>query len=310
MIHKDLLLPNSTLIIGLSGGPDSVYLLHAVHALCKEKNLTLIAAHLDHEWRSSSKDDALFCQKLCASLQIPFVCKKISELNVQVKETGSQEERARQYRRAFFTQLLHEHKADFIVLGHHADDQIETFFIRLIRGTTPSGLQCMKEKDGHFIRPLLRLHKKDILSYLHKHNLAYVTDPTNNSSEYLRNRIRTKLLPILHTIDERFEHNTLRTINAIRESETVLNELISQEYQKIISQEGLDIIRLQLVSHKLQRIIVREWLCKNAPHFTLTQSFIEEVLRFFASEKGGTHTLGTWSITKKKKKATIDFNSR
>ena len=143
------LIPNhSTLIIGLSGGPDSVYLLHQLVFLQKEKNLTLIAAHLDHEWRKDSSKDTNFCQQLCTPMPVTFICKKASELGLSLDYKGSQEEIGRKLRRYFFEQLAQKYKATAIVLGHHADDQIETFFIRLIRGSTIYGLSSMKEKEG------------------------------------------------------------------------------------------------------------------------------------------------------------------
>jgi len=298
-MNKEYITKNSTIIVGLSGGPDSVCLLHWLHSLRKEKNLTLIAAHLDHEWRTDSHKDVLFCKELCASLNIPFVSKKISELNVTIKKTGSQEDVARQCRRHFLKAIATEHKATFIALGHHADDQVETFFIRLIRGTTSTGLQCMQKQDGIIIRPLLGTKKTDILAYLEKHKVNYLTDPTNTSEKHLRNRVRNTLVPALQAVDERSTANVLRAINALKESEELLESLTATFYKQVVKDESLDIKIFQTFSHALQKRIVRLWLCQKAYNFTLTESFINEVLRFLVTNRGGVHTLGSWSITKK-----------
>ena len=166
--QKKKLIPSGiTLIIGLSGGPDSVFLIYFLHEFQSLYKIKLIAAHLDHQWRENSAQDVKFCQQVCENLRIPFVTKKIGELSVPFKNNGSQEELGRKYRRFFLESIRKEYNADFIALGHHADDQQETFFIRLARGSSLTGLTCMKEKEGIYLRPLLTVNKSDILEYLH-----------------------------------------------------------------------------------------------------------------------------------------------
>ncbi len=157
---KGLIHDGARIIIGLSGGPDSVFLLHALAQLRTTRKLFLVAAHLDHEWRTESAQDMQFCKTLAESYAIPFVAKKISQLSLSYKSNGSKEEYGRKARRFFFESLAQEYNADAIALAHHADDQQETFFIRLMRGATVSGLYGMKPKDGLYIRPLLSIKKK------------------------------------------------------------------------------------------------------------------------------------------------------
>ncbi len=138
--QHNLIPPHATLIVGLSGGPDSVLLLHYLAALAHTHNLTLIAAHLDHEWRPDSYKDVEFCQELTQRLGIKLVASKLSDLSLSRKFNGSKEEYARSMRRHFLEQIQHQYHANFIALAHHADDQQETFFIRMMRGTSLSGL--------------------------------------------------------------------------------------------------------------------------------------------------------------------------
>ena len=157
IIFNNLIAESSKIILGLSGGPDSIYLLHKLASLRNTGTIKeLIAAHLDHEWRQDSAKDVAFCKQACKSLNVPFVSKKLSELNLSFK--GSPEEIGRNARRYFLEQIRTKHNADLIALGHHLQDQEETFFIRLIRGTSLSGLCAMWPKKGFYIRPLLQMN--------------------------------------------------------------------------------------------------------------------------------------------------------
>ncbi len=230
---------HSTIVIGLSGGPDSVYLLHQLIELREEERFTLIAAHLDHEWRNSSIADAVFCKDLCKQLNVTLVSAQASELDHGATYQGSQEELGRTIRRFFFKQVMAEHKADYLALAHHQDDQIETFFINLIRGSTITGLCGMKAIDTKalppftLIRPLLAIDKQSILDYLTTHNLTYAIDPTNESDAYLRNRIRSQVLPAFYACDSRSKEQTMRTIGSLQKTEQFLQTITAQSLEKV-----------------------------------------------------------------------------
>src|SRR5271156_3631201 len=222
-IEKDQLIkPGDTLIIGLSGGPDSLFLLHFLASIRMQLNLNLIAAHLDHGWRAESAKDAQFCQEAAAAIGVEFITQKISDLGFSLKFNGSLEELGRLARRHFFEAVLNQYQAQAIALGHHLQDQQETFFIRLIRGTSLSGLVSMRPRHGHYIRPLLTVSKDEILTYLQKHAIPYLTDPTNEADTFLRNRIRQQVLPALKACDARFEQSFLATLERLHALETHL----------------------------------------------------------------------------------------
>ncbi len=299
-----LITPSSTIIIGLSGGPDSVFLTYILHYLKDSYNLKLIAAHLDHEWRSNSAQDVIFCTQLCAQLDIPFISKKASQLNITIKKTGSKEEMGRILRRTFLEEAAQAYNANAIALGHHLQDQEETFFIRLIRGTTLSGLTSMRPKAGLYIRPLLETNKTDIVQYLQNNSIEYLTDPTNCSLDYLRNRIRMKVLPALQETDVRFDANFLRTIHSLQETDDFLYKLTLDTYTKIImDNEGIPYLNLQsllALDNFLQKRVLLYWLIQEQVPFELTEKLLKEIQRFLVQKKSNQHTLHQqWAIVKK-----------
>ena len=139
---------NLTLLLGLSGGPDSIFLFYDILPLVIQKEINLIIAHLDHGWRENSTQDANFCKNLSEKHTIPFHLEVASTFEENIKYNGSLEEKARIMRRIFFEEVAEKENADYILLGHHQQDQLETFFIRLIRGSSLQGLACMKEING------------------------------------------------------------------------------------------------------------------------------------------------------------------
>lgn len=298
----NLIPQGSTIILGLSGGPDSIFLLHALLPLHEQGWCTLVAAHLDHEWRADSYKDAEFCQKLAQSLGIKLVTRKIAELSLHVKFNGSKEEVGRTMRRHFFELVKTEHSADRIALAHHADDQQETFFIRLMRGSSLTGLTCMKPHDGGYIRPLLTISKAEILEYLNIHTIPFMHDPSNESDAFLRNRIRSKVIPALKASDNRFDANFAATLTRLQESESLLAN-ITQDTLKNLCQENpmaLDFKRLLHLQPSLQYRVLMQWFCINKMPFTPSQAFLDEILRFLHNIKSSKHAIHTtWQLEKK-----------
>lgn len=310
---NDLIADNTTIIIGLSGGPDSVFLLYYLHEIAQKRKLNLIGAHLDHEWRQDSKEDTLFCKQLCEKLGIKFISAKASELDIEFKKTGSLEDLGRKMRRHFLLKLCTDYKAHAIALAHHADDQQETFFIRLLRGTALAGLCSMRPQSGKFIRPLLTIFKKEILSYLNSHQISYLTDPTNEQDDFLRNRIRKMVIPALRESDQRFDKNFMSTLSHLQDAEDTLTALTKVIYEDLSEMvDGamqLNIDKLLAFSPYLRNRILMYWLItENAP-FTPTEKFLAEIVRFIKQPESKDHNLHeNWKLRKKKNKIWIIFN--
>lgn len=301
----NLLMHNNIIIIGLSGGPDSVFLMHILVEFQKKYNLSLIAAHLNHEWRLEADAEEVLCRSLSQQLNIPFISAKLSSLDPKKKYNGSKEEYARYMRRQFLEQVLHDHNADAIALGHHAQDQQETFFIRLIRGTSLSGLTGMEPRAGLYIRPLLETNKADILQWLYDKNISYAHDLSNESSDYLRNRIRSTVLPALEQCDERWNNNFLVTINRLKHDDALLDDIAHTTLTKILIQkddkEVFDTQQFRIIHPSLYHRIIILWLIHNNVPFAITQSFLNEIIRFLSHERGGKHDIHEeWGLVKKK----------
>jgi tRNA(Ile)-lysidine synthase len=310
-IEKHSLLPQgSRIVVGLSGGPDSVFLLHVLHGLQKTLNLTLVAAHLDHQWRIDSEYDVFFCQSMAQTLGIPFISAKAGTLHTPVKNNGSQEEVGRKLRRQFLEQVREQFNADYIALGHHAQDQQETFFLRLIRGTTLSGLVSMRPKSGFYIRPLLAINKSEIITSLKQKNIPFLIDPTNDSDLYLRNRIRSKVLPALELCDARFNHNFERTLKSLHETEDFLTRLTEQAFLQVTHFDGalyhLDIAAFFALDPVIQNRVLMAWLIKEQVPYTPADTFLQEIKRFLSNKKHKEHAMHhLWSLQKDDGKATL-----
>jgi tRNA(Ile)-lysidine synthase len=303
--HHDLLPKESTIVVGFSGGPDSLFLLHLLHEYYDQKGrIKLIAAHLNHQWRPGAEDDVIFCKTVTEKIGIPFVHAKADDLPERLKKHGSQEEIGRRMRRYFLQSVLEQYDADFIALGHHAQDQQETFFIRLIRGTTLSGLTCMKPKDGVYIRPLLETNKSDILNYLDTKNISYLIDPSNVSESFLRNRIRLHVLPAIERCDDRFNQNFIQTLHALQSAEQFLEHKTNSLFYAIAEYKDgswqIDIKKLQKCHPFMQNRLIMQWLIQEGVPFTPSQGFIEEIKRFLYQSEGKTHSIHQqWIINKK-----------
>jgi tRNA(Ile)-lysidine synthase len=291
-------------IVGLSGGPDSVFLLHALHSLKPIYNLKLIAAHLDHGWREHSQDDVAFCKVLCTSLEIRLVAAHASEISLQRPHNGSREELGRLLRRQFFNNVAAEYSAQKIALAHHQDDQIETFFIRFLRGAGLSGLASMRPKYGNYIRPLLELSKTEIIHYLDEQHISYLVDYTNVSPLYLRNRIRQSVIPALKAADPRFDITCIRTIENLQEAEEFLEKLTRETFDCISSIEdktySIDLKKFRAIDPFMQKRLILHWLMLENVPFTPTSAFFDEIMRFLYRTEGGSHRLSTmWEIRKR-----------
>ncbi|MBU0468239.1 MAG: tRNA lysidine(34) synthetase TilS [Candidatus Omnitrophica bacterium] len=199
ILSNKLLTPGEKVIIGVSGGPDSVTLTHILFKIQYDLDIRLHIAHYNHNLRTGSKTDQDFVRELAQKLNIPFSTD--SWKNTSTAKKGSIEELARIQRLKFFNEVAKQQGAKTIVLAHTEDDQAETVLMRILRGSGLNGLRGMLPKrmlNGlTFIRPLLGSSRKEIEAYVKKNKLLFRTDPTNNQSIFYRNRIRINLLPLI-----------------------------------------------------------------------------------------------------------------
>lgn len=193
--------PGSKLLVAVSGGGDSIALLALLRELAENYPLTLEAAHFDHQMRTTSAVDAEFVRNICRQLNVPL---RVGSENVPVlasQRGRGLEEAARHARRAFLEKSATDLGCDAVALGHHQEDQAETFLHRLIRGSGLSGLAAMRFRSGLYVRPLLNLPSVRLKGYLQARGLSCVEDESNADRRFTRNRIRHELVPLLQTFN-------------------------------------------------------------------------------------------------------------
>ena len=306
---KHILSSKPKILLGFSGGPDSVFLFYFLKKLHEDNKIELICTHLDHGWRKESFEDVKYCSNLCKKYKIALITGHAKDLCLNLKFNGSQEEIGRKLRRHFFEQTLKEQNANFIALAHHLQDQQETFFWRIIRGTTLSGLTCMKQINSPYIRPILNISKQEILEYLTTNKIDYLQDSTNLSDKYLRNRIRKNVLPAMQKCDERFNQKFESTLKHLQEEDDFLQKLTQQAFETVFTEKKgnlKDFLELDLV---LQKRLIIFWLTQENVQFTPSENYLNEILRFLKNPRGGSHKLSTsWKLFKKKNLFGIEKN--
>ena len=198
-LQRHQLTRSSTRVVAaLSGGPDSMALLHVLCALERDGQLHLVAvAHLNHRLREAADADAQFCAGVAATLGVPFVVEQIDVAAFAAAEHRSIEDAAHVARHAFFERAARQHAADVVAVGHTRDDQAETFLLRLVRGAGARGLSAMHPRNGIVIRPLLDCSKADVRAFLQEEALTSVHDASNDDVGIPRNRVRAELVPLL-----------------------------------------------------------------------------------------------------------------
>ena len=195
------------IVIGLSGGADSVTLLYALNELKEEFNYKLIAAHVNHGIREEAQDDADFCKNLCDELGIEYHVRSVDIKKLAKENHMGEEEMGRQIRYGFFKELCG--KNGKIATAHNKNDNVETIFMRLIRGTGLNGLAGISFVNGNIIRPILNVSREDIEAFVIENELVHVTDKTNFQTIYTRNKIRLDVIPY---IKENINQNVINTI--------------------------------------------------------------------------------------------------
>ena len=231
--HK-LLQPNENVIVGLSGGADSVALLNVLNKL----DYACIAAHCNFRLRGDESDrDEVFARQIAASLSIPYYNKDFDTSGYARNKRISIEMAARELRYEWFETLRLAHGAQAIAVGHHRDDNVETILMNLIRGTGIRGLSGIRPERDHIIRPLLETTRQEIIDWLHQNNIPYRVDSTNLSDEFTRNYIRLHLLPMLETLNPAVKEAITRTAGHLSDVETIYADYLTKERNRLMDKK-------------------------------------------------------------------------
>ena len=239
VLKYGLVAPGERVVVAVSGGPDSVCLLDILYSLRQELGMELAVAHFDHGLRpGEDQEETRFVASLAAARKLPFETEK-AHIDVA---GGSLEERARKARYRFLERVRIRLSAQKIAVGHQRNDQAETVLMRLLRGSGTGGLSGIAPiRDGKIIRPILDLSRSEVESYLKERGLQFKTDPTNRDEKFLRNHIRSLLIPSLQQYQPRVIDILAQTADILREDNHYL-EVVSGEWlasHSKVSQKGL-----------------------------------------------------------------------
>lgn len=226
-------------ILAVSGGADSISMLHAF----KYMNLRILALHCNFSLRGKESDmDEQFVKRFCDSYGIAHSVRKFDTTSYAREHGLSIEMAARELRYAWFHEMKAKKKMDYIVVAHHADDVAETVLINLCRGTGIKGLTGIKPINGDILRPLLDCSRNDILKYIEAHQLGFRTDSTNNSLDYMRNKIRHKIIPVMKEINPSLLATVSDTCEALKETEQIFSYGIHALQEEIMDCEDEEIL--------------------------------------------------------------------
>ncbi len=284
-----LLTPGMSVLVAVSGGPDSVGLLHLLHRLAPAWKLSLSVVHCNYGLRGQeSEDDEQFVRRLSARLNVPCTVRRLSLGSYEAAPRGSLQERARVLRYRVFRELAARERIDRVALGHTADDQAETVLLWMVRGAGSAGLSGMPvERERLYVRPLLGVTRAAMLDYLSSQRLDYRTDSSNRRTAYLRNRIRHQLLPVLAELNPAIVQTLGRQAAVLRAEDSYLHELTlaalaqtaqqSQSGEVVLERAAL--LRFPLaIRRRVLREVLRQFHPERKAPLLTTVSVVEERL--------------------------------
>jgi tRNA(Ile)-lysidine synthase len=249
-------------LVGLSGGPDSVCLLHVLHMLREKLRLELNALYVDHGLRPDETPAEIdFCKKLCDGLRIPFSTKAIDVKAYALAEKLNIQEAARLMRYWSYDMAVHELQSHSIALAHTADDQAETLLMRLFRGSGTTGLSGIPPVRKNIIRPLIEIERREIEKFLDDNGFDFVVDSSNLKRDYVRNKIRLSLIPHLKEFNPDLIGTLSKTAALFRDDERYFGIIVTKTLMKLISRKTDTRIELFLSPFgSMDKVIMRRVL--------------------------------------------------
>ena len=295
-------LRGQTVTCAVSGGADSVALLHMLRSVRQELDLTLQAAHFNHGLRPSADRDEQFVCRLCRQWDVPLVKGSGNVRAMALQEGMSLEEAARTMRYGFLAE-----QPGLIAVAHHADDQVETVLLNLLRGTGLKGLGGMRRQQGRIVRPLLCVTRAEILEYLTRHGLSWCEDETNATDDAMRNRIRHHVVPQLTAENPNLAETVGRMTALLQRDEALLQAQTEALLEEAARGDGYDcrVLRASPLCQRAVRQLLRlqrpamahvQAVCRlmedtagtkkiDLPHMTVRREY--EVLYFGVEEATG-----------------------
>lgn len=269
------------LVLGVSGGPDSICMLDVLNKINKNRDLgysfTIIVAHINHLIREEAKEDEEYVKEFCNKNKIDFFSKSIDVQKIANNSKIGTEEAGRKVRYDFFEEVLNNPSvnANKIAIAHNKNDKVETIIMNVLRGSGVSGLKGIEPKRGKYIRPLIECERVDIERYCAENNLEPRIDKTNFENIYTRNKIRNVVIPY---IKREFNPNIINTIdrlsNLVQQENCFIENQVEQRYKEMLLQEKEDEIILDLKKFNNMEQVIK------------SRILLYTITRLFGSSKG------------------------
>lgn len=263
IIKYNLIENKDKIVIGVSGGPDSITLLDALLKIKRKEKIKfeIVVCHVNHLIREDAIEDENYVINYCKRNNIEYFVKRVKVKEVSKKEKIGTEEAGRKVRYEFFNEILEKTNSNKIATAHNKNDNVETVLMNIIRGSGTSGLKGIEAKKGNLIRPLIEIERKEIEEYCNQNKLNPRIDRTNFENTYTRNKIRNMLIPY---IKENFNPNILESINRLselsKEEDAYLENKTKEEYEEILIENSLNNIILDLKKFNLLEKVIKKRL--------------------------------------------------
>ena len=260
----NLILDNDKIVLGVSGGPDSISMLNILNEIRNEKiiKFDIVVAHINHMIREEAIEDENYVKDYCDKNHIECFIKRIDVLKMANDNKMGTEEAGRNVRYQFFEEVMKKTNANKIGIAHNKNDKVETIIMHLLRGSGLSGLKGIEPmRDNRYIRPLIECERLEIEQYCEENNLQPRIDKTNFENEYTRNKIRNIVIPY---IKQEFNPNIIETINRfselILEEDEYLCKITEETYHNIFISRNQQEIILDLKKFNMQEIVIKKRL--------------------------------------------------
>ncbi|MCR4336804.1 MAG: tRNA lysidine(34) synthetase TilS [Candidatus Omnitrophica bacterium] len=308
--RHQLISHGDSILIGVSGGPDSIFLLHILHELRHDLGIKLFAGHVNHQIHRRSLAHQKFVERTCQKLQIPF---QSVAVKIMVAKGSSLEEAAREERFKALIQIARKLKATTIALGQHQNDVAETVLMRILRGSGLLGLQGILPRRTIYgmrvIRPLIHLQKAEIETWLAAKRISYRQDPTNQQTKFFRNKVRKELLPLLQ---KKYNPNIIETLSHLSENVVLDYEYLQLQAEAALksveTERGLRMEPLRQFHLSLVRLMIRLKIQKIQGHLRRIElAHINEIEDLIKNRPDGAVVNLPYGIEVKKNKFILQF---
>lgn len=249
---------NDKIVVGVSGGPDSICLLNVLNSLKEELKIEIVVAHVNHMIREEADSETKYVQEFCKKIDVECYITKVDVTKLANENKISTESMGRIVRYNFFNEIKEKTNANKIATAHNANDNAETVIMNIIRGCGSTGLKGIEPMRDNLIRPIIECDRQEIEKYCSDLSLQPKFDKSNNENIYTRNKIRNLLLPF---IKENFNPNIIETVNRLseilREEDEYFNETIKEEYANLLLEENSLEIVLDLKKFNILKKVIK-----------------------------------------------------